>query len=486
MTTTIPELEPRALWRHFYNLTQIPRPSGHEQQIREYVADFGRRLGLESLIDEAGNVIIRKPAKKGMEQRKGAILQAHLDMVPQKNADSHHDFERDPIEADFEKGWVHARGTTLGADNGIGVAAALAVLESESLSHGPLEALFTANEEAGMSGAMGLKPGLLEGEILLNLDSEDEGELFIGCAGGLDGTMTFRYSEESVPPDHAGFEIRVSGLKGGHSGLDIHLGRGNANKIMNRLLQAGRDCCGMMLASIDGGSLRNAIPRESTSLVQIPSDRAELFVETLKRLGATIAEELAAADPDLRIEIRAAETPDTVIDNESFGRLLQAVVECPNGVVGMSGEMDGVVETSNNLARVKLNAGSIAVECLLRSSVDSSLEELATSIQSVADRVGATSSFTGGYPGWKPNPDSPVLSLMQRIYQQRFGKAPEIKAIHAGLECGIIGGIYPGLDMISFGPTIRFPHSPDEKVECASVQKFWDFLVDVLAGIPAK
>ncbi|ACF11421.1 aminoacyl-histidine dipeptidase [Chlorobaculum parvum NCIB 8327] len=486
MTTTIPELEPRALWRHFYNLTQIPRPSGHEQQIREYVADFGRRLGLKSLIDEAGNVIIRKPAKKGMEQRKGVILQAHLDMVPQKNADSHHDFERDPIEAYFEKGWVRARGTTLGADNGIGVAAALAVLESESLSHGPLEALFTANEEAGMTGAMGLKPEVLEGEILLNLDSEDEGELFIGCAGGLDGTMTFRYSEASLPPDYAGFEIRVSGLKGGHSGLDIHLGRGNANKIMNRLLQAGHDCCSLRLASIDGGSLRNAIPRESTSLVTLPSDRAELFVETLKRLGATIAEELAAVDPDLRIEIRAAEIPDTVIDNESFGRLLQAVADCPNGVVRMSGEMDGVVETSNNLARVKSNAGSIAVECLLRSSVDSSLEELATSIQSVADRVGATSSFTGGYPGWKPDPDSPILSLMQRIYQQRFGKAPEVKAIHAGLECGIIGGIYPGLDMISFGPTIRFPHSPDEKVECASVQKFWDFLVDVLADIPAK
>ncbi|HHE32687.1 MAG TPA: aminoacyl-histidine dipeptidase [Chlorobaculum parvum] len=487
MTTTIPELEPRALWKHFYSLSQIPRPSGHEEQIRKYVAAFGRGLGLDTRIDEAGNILIRKPATRGMEHCRGVILQAHLDMVPQKSAESDHDFERDPIEAYFENGWVRTRGTTLGADNGIGVAAVLAVLESEFLPHGPLEALFTANEEAGMTGAMGLKPEILEGEILLNLDSEDEGELFIGCAGGLDGTITFRYSKESVPLEYAGFEIRVSGLKGGHSGLDIHLGRGNANKIMNRLLQAGHDCSGLMLASIDGGSLRNAIPRESTSLVTVPSDSAELFVETLKHLGATIAEELAAADPDLRVEIRDAEAPDMVIDDEALKCLLQAVADCPNGVVRMSGEMEGVVETSNNLARVKSNAGSIVVECLLRSSVKASLEKLATSIQSVADRAsGATSSFTGGYPGWKPNPDSPILSLMQSIYQQRFGKDPEVRAIHAGLECGIIGGTYPGLDMISFGPTIRFPHSPDEKVECASVQKFWDFLVDVLAGIQSK
>jgi len=486
MTTAISELEPRKLWEHFYRLTRIPHPSGHEEQIRKHVAAFGRQLGLETLIDEAGNVIIRKPATKGMEHCKGVILQAHLDMVPQKSADCGHDFLHDPLDVYIEDGWAHARGTTLGADNGIGVAAALAVLESDSLPHGPLEALFTANEEAGMTGAMGLKPEILEGDILLNLDSEDEGELFIGCAGGLDGTMTFRYCEESHPPDHAGFEIMVSGLKGGHSGLDIHLGRGNANKIMNRLLQAGRDCCGLRLASIDGGSLRNAIPRESMALVAVPSDRAQLFVETLKHLTATIAEELAAADPKLRIEIVPVNVPNTVIDDPTFERLLQAVADCPNGVMRMSEQMPGVVETSNNLARVSSDGGQITVECLLRSSVDSSLDALSSAIRNVADRVGATCSFSGGYPGWQPHPDSPILKLMQGVYRQRFGKNPEVRVIHAGLECGIIGGTYPRLDMISFGPTIRFPHSPDEKVECASVRKFWDFLVDVLAGIPTK
>ncbi|HHE07687.1 MAG TPA: aminoacyl-histidine dipeptidase [Chlorobaculum parvum] len=486
MSTSISELEPRGLWSHFYRLTQIPRPSGHEQQVREYVADFGRSLGLESAIDEAGNVIIRKPATKGMVHHRGVILQAHLDMVPQKNSDSDHVFERDPLDVFIDNGWVRARGTTLGADNGIGVAAVMAVLESESIAHGPLEALFTANEEAGMTGAMGLNPELLNGEILLNLDSEDEGELFIGCAGGLDGTMSISYCEELVPSDFTGFELRVSGLKGGHSGLDIHLGRGNANKIMNRLLQAGRDCCASKLASIDGGSLRNAIPREAFALVAVPSDRMEHFIETLQQLGVTITNELAESDPGLLIGILPVDAPATVIDNESFERFLQAVADCPNGVMRMSGEIKGMVETSNNLARVQSTDGVISVECLLRSSVDSSLEALATSIRSVAERLRASASFGGGYPGWKPDPDSPILKLMRRLYEERFGAAPEVKAIHAGLECGIIGSSYPALDMISFGPTIRFPHSPDEKIECASVPKFWDFLVDVLAGIPEK
>ena len=484
MSTSIAELEPRWLWRHFYRLTQIPRPSGHEQQVRDYVADFGRSLGLESAIDEAGNVIIRKPATNGMEHHRGVILQAHLDMVPQKHSDSDHVFERDPIDVFIENGWVRARGTTLGADNGIGVAATLAVLESESIAHGPLEALFTANEEAGMTGAMGLKPGLLNGEILLNLDSEDEGELFIGCAGGLDGTMSISYYEEPVLSGFTGFELRVSGLNGGHSGLDICLRRGNANKIMNQLLQAGRDCCASRLASIDGGSLRNAIPREAFARVAVPFSRTEHFIKTLQQLGVTITNELAESDPGVLIGILPVDAPATVIDDDAFEHLLQAVAECPNGVVRFSGEMMGVVETSNNLARVQSTDGVISVECLLRSSVDSSLEALAASIRSVAERAGANVSFSGGYPGWQPNPDSPILSLTKRIYQQRFGKAPEVRVIHAGLECGIIGGSYPELDMISFGPTIRFPHSPDEKVECASVQKFWDFLVDVLAGIP--
>ncbi|MBN1928843.1 MAG: aminoacyl-histidine dipeptidase [Chlorobiaceae bacterium] len=486
MPSAITELQPQGLWKHFDHLTRIPRPSGHEAGVREHIVRFAAALGLESLIDRAGNVLVRKPATKGMENRKGVILQAHLDMVPQKNADCVHDFRRDPIETFIDQGWVRARGTTLGADNGIGVAAALAVLESATLRHGPLEALFTANEEAGMTGAMGLQPGVLQGEILLNLDSEDEGQLFIGCAGGLDGTMTFACRPEPLPPGFAGFEIRVSGLKGGHSGLDIHLGRGNANKIMNRLLQAGHECCGLRLASIDGGSLRNAIPRESAAIVAVPDGRKELLAETIRLHANAIAGELAAADPGLRIDIVPADVPEAVIGQAVLERLLQAVSRCPNGVVGMSAEMEAVVETSNNLARVKSDGHRVTVECLLRSSIDASLDELSATIRNIAIGSGAACSFDGGYPGWKPDPDSPILHLMQRIYRQRFGRTPEIRAIHAGLECGIIGNIYPALDMISFGPTIRFPHSPDEKAECASVQKFWDFLVDVLAGIPAK
>jgi len=484
MSIGIPDLEPKGLWNHFYRLMQIPRPSGHEAAVREYVAGVAKNLGLQSMVDNAGNVIIRKPATPGMENRRGVILQAHLDMVPQKTAGTVHDFEKDPIDAVIDGEWVHARGTTLGADNGIGIAAALDVLSSDTLCHGPLEALFTANEEAGMTGALGLNPGMLNGEILLNLDSEDEGELFVGCAGGLDGTIRFSYSSVSVPPDCTGVNIMVTGLRGGHSGMDINLGRGNANRIMNRILHMGVDRYDVHLASIDGGSLRNAIPRESTVLLAVPSARMEWFLEELQTMAASISSELMQADPGLRIEAEPVEVPEMVMDDEVVKRLVETVSACPDGVCGMSVEMNGLVETSNNLARVKSDGSTVSVECLLRSSTKAGMQKLSDMIDSVAREAGSLAFFDHGYPGWQPDPASPILKCMSDIYRGLFGKIPEIRAVHAGLECGIIGAICPGLDMISFGPTIRHPHSPDEKVNVASVQKFRDFLVATLEGIP--
>jgi dipeptidase D len=480
MGNDILKLEPQEVWKNFYSLTRIPRPSGHEEKIRSFIAGFGRDLGFETVVDEVGNVIIRKPATSGMENRQGIILQAHLDMVPQKNSGTIHDFEKDPIETIVDGDWVRARGTTLGADNGMGVAAALAVLESSSLHHGPIEVLFTSEEETGMTGAVGLKPGFLSGEILMNLDSEDEGELFIGCAGGVNGTLTFSYDEKAVPAGYTGFGIRVTGLRGGHSGMDIHLGRGNANKIMNRILYEAHVRYGVQLASIEGGSLRNAIPRESFATVVVSAAKEENLLDGLSILTEKIKYELSAADPALKIEVVPAATPDNVIDENVFVRFLNAVYACPDGVMRMSSEMDGLVETSNNLAIVTSGHGSITIECLLRSSVDSAKGDLETMIRALADLAGADSLFDKGYPGWKPNPDSAILKSMQEIYQTKFGTRPDVKAVHAGLECGIIGGTYPSLDMISFGPTIRYPHSPDEKVNIASVWKFWDFLVDTL------
>lgn len=486
MSAEILSIEPKILWNHFYRLTQIPRPSGREEAVRASIVDFATRLGLECFVDEAGNVIVRKAATAGMEARRGVILQAHLDMVPQKNAGTAHDFATDPIDAVIDGEWVRARGTTLGADNGIGVAAALAVLESGDLRHGPLEALFTANEEAGMTGALGLKPGVLEGDILLNLDSEDEGELFIGCAGGLDGTMRFSYDGTPTPSGYFGIEIRVSGLRGGHSGMDIDLGRGNANKIMNRLLRMGRERHGLLLAAIDGGSLRNAIPRESTALVAVPSAQKAAFLDELQALAATIGGELADADPGFRVEALEAALPAAVIENAVTQRLLDAVAACPNGVHRMSAQMAGLVESSNNLARVHSDGCAVRVECLLRSASGEGMRELADMIGGVAERAGTEAMFEHGYPGWKPNPESPILNCMTEVYRDRFGKTPEIRAVHAGLECGIIGAAYPQLDMISFGPTIRHPHSPDEKVEWASVQKFWEFLAATLEAVPER
>lgn len=488
MSNDITQLKPTEVWENFYKLTRIPRPSYHEDEVRQFIGDFGRSLGLETYQDAAGNVIIRKPATAGMENRKGVILQGHLDMVPQKNSDKVHDFTKDPIETIIDGEWVRANGTTLGADNGIGVAAAMAVLASKNIAHGPVEALFTATEETGMDGANGIQPGILKGDILLNMDSEDEGELYVGCAGGEDAIVKFNYTETRTPADTLGYRLEVTGLKGGHSGLDIALGRGNANKIFFRLLKEIHKTCDVQLSSISGGNLRNAIPREAFGVIVVPFENADKLVGQIAGLTSVIKRELSVTEPTLKIELTKIDKPDYIIDEQTQVKLTHAIVACPNGAIRMSDSMPGLVETSTNLAIVKSDntAKTIEVSCLMRSSVDSARAELGSRMESVFSLAGAEVTLKGGYPGWKPNMESPILKTMQQVYHSKYGRIPEIKAIHAGLECGILGGTYPNWDMISFGPTIRFPHSPDEKVNIESVQKFWDFLVETLKNIPAK
>jgi dipeptidase D len=488
MSNEISKLTPVEVWENFYQLTRIPRPSYHEEQVRKFIAEFGKKLGLETIQDETGNVIIRKPATTGMEKRKGVILQGHLDMVPQKNNDKDHDFTKDPIETIIDGEWVKANGTTLGADNGIGVAAAMAVLASKELVHGPIEALFTATEETGMDGANGLKSGMLKGEILINMDSEDEGELYVGCAGGEDANAQFKFTEVSVPAESIGFKLNVTGLKGGHSGLDIALGRGNANKIFFRLLKEVYKTCGVRLSSISGGNLRNAIPREAFGEITVPYEKADKLVGQIAGLTTIIKRELSATEPTLKIELSKVEMPTSLIDEKTQINLTHAIVACPNGVIRMSDSMPGLVETSTNLAIIKSDntTKTIDISCLMRSSVDTARAELGSRMDSAFTLAGAKVTMKGGYPGWKPNMESPILKTMQQVYKAKFGRIPEIKAIHAGLECGILGGTYPNWDMISFGPTIRFPHSPDEKVNIESVNKFWDFLVETLKNIPVK
>ncbi|HOP05518.1 MAG TPA: aminoacyl-histidine dipeptidase [Tenuifilaceae bacterium] len=486
MSKEILNLQPQAVWKHFYALTQIPRPSKHEQAAVDYVVNFGKELGLETIVDEVKNVVIRKPATPGMENRKGVILQGHLDMVPQKNSDKVHDFEKDPIDAYIDGEWVTANGTTLGADNGIGVAATLAVLEDKNLAHGPIEALFTIDEETGMTGAFALKPELLKGDILMNLDSEDEGELYVGCAGGLDANIELDYSEELVPEGYTFIKIAVTGLKGGHSGMDIITGRANSIKLLIRFLLQAEKKFGIRISSLDGGSLRNAIPREAFATVGVPTAKIIDFENLLKAYLNIYKAEFSLVEPDLSMKIQKADIPSSVFDSKSQWNLLRAVLACPNGVVRMSDSMPGLVETSTNLARVYSKDGKIYLQCLLRSSVDSAKDALSQKIASVFELAGAKIEFDGAYPGWKPNMQSPILNTMRNVYNNKFGKIPDIKAIHAGLECGLIGGVFPNLDMISFGPTIRYPHSPDEKVKIDTIQMFWDFLVEVLKNVPVK
>jgi len=486
MSNEIMGLNPKAIWKHFYSLTQIPRPSTFEDKIQDYMVNWGKGLGLETIKDETGNIIIRKPATPGMENRMGVVLQGHLDMVPQANSDTPHNFETDPITTYIDGDWVTAKGTTLGADNGMGVAASMAVLEANDLVHGPIEALFTCDEETGMTGAFGLQPGVLKGDILMNLDSEDEGELYVGCAGGEDVTSVFEYKQESVPAGHKAFKFSVTGLKGGHSGMDIVLGRANANKILFRFLKNSNRNQGVRIASIKGGSLRNAIPREAFAVITCPEANVAELKSYFDSLVATTKSEFAATEPDMTFGLVETDAPAFVIDADTTVRLINAVKGCPNGVMRMSDAMPGLVETSLNLAIVATSDKTIEVMCLMRSSVDSARKSLGSMVESVFTLAGATTTFSGAYPGWKPNMESPILKTMQDTYQKMYGKVPETKAIHAGLECGLLGGVYPNWDMISFGPTIRFPHSPDEKVFVPSVQKFWDFLVETLKNVPVK
>ncbi len=486
MGKDILQLKPESVWKNFYELTQIPRPSKKEEQVIAYLKKFGEDLQLETIVDEVGNVIIKKPATEGMEDRKGIILQGHIDMVPQKNSDTVHDFEKDPIDAYIDGEWVTAKGTTLGADNGMGVAAAMAVLEAKDLVHGPVEALLTMDEETGMTGAENLKPGILSGDILINLDSEDEGELYIGCAGGIDTLGEFTYTPEEVPQGVAAYKVSVKGLKGGHSGLDINLGRGNANKIMNILLLKAGEKYGLRLANIDGGSLRNAIPRESFAVTVVPEDNKENFELFVKEFEAIVQDEFKEADSGVVVIAEPTDMPETVIDEKTQNNLYVAVAGCPNGVIKMSESVKGITETSTNLAIVKSTDNKIELATLQRSLVDDDKDKLGAEMRKVFEAAGAKAESSGSYPGWKPNPDSPILKEMKEVYNRKFGKVPEVKVIHAGLECGILGAIYPNWDMISFGPTIRNPHSPDEMVNIETVQLFWDFLVETLKNAPTK
>ena len=481
----ITDLNPVNVWKHFYSLTQIPRPSKREGKAIDFAEKFGKDLGLETLRDDLGNVIIRKPATPGMENRKGIILQAHLDMVPQKNSDNNHDFDKDPIETRIVDGWVYATGTTLGADNGLGVAVAMAILESKDLVHGPVEALFTMDEETGMTGARGLKPGLLKGDILINLDSEDEGELYVGCAGGLDLTATFAYNEVAIPNGYVCKKVNITGLVGGHSGMDIILGRGNANKVMMRILLPLLGD-GAKLISIEGGSLRNAIPREAFANVAIPADKVAKAEELIKTVEKEVREELKAVDGGAEIKLTNIDACAKAIEDTVALNLVKAVYACPNGVERMSDAMPGLVETSSNLAVVASDGKEASVKCLLRGSVDSAKDVHGVALKSLFELAGAKVALSGGYPGWKPNMDSDILKTMKEVYKKLYGKEPEVKAIHAGLECGILGGAYPNWDMISCGPTIRSPHSPDERANIETVEKWWNYVVAVLKDAPLK
>lgn len=487
MNQNLTALKPALVWKHFAEIVRIPRPSSHEERIRRYVLDFARAKGLECCEDAAHNVYVRKPASKGMEHRKGVVLQAHLDMVPQKNNDKKFDFENDPIEAYIDGEWVTADGTTLGADNGIGAAAILAVLEDDTLEHGPLEALFTATEETGMDGAFGLEKGLLQGEILLNLDSETEGELYVGCAGGLDANMTFGYESVPVPAEgREALRITVKGLKGGHSGIQIGCQRANANKLLFRFLNRIAGSYEVLLASVDGGGLRNAIPREATAVVLVEANRREAFVQELERYAQTVKAEYAGVEDSIAIGAEPCAVPSAMIPCDVARNLTRAVVACPDGVQKMSMAMPGLVQTSTNLARVVSDGKQVRLQCLLRSSVNSEKEALGEAIAAVFELAGARVELTGSYDGWNPDMRSPILKAMTASYEALYGHKPAVTAIHAGLECGIIGSKYPGMDMISFGPTICYPHSPDEKVEIASVAKFYDFLVHTLRNTPVK
>ena len=486
MSKSIELLEPRPIWENFSALNAIPRGSKKEERIRQFVIDFGNKLGLEVLTDQVGNVLIKKPASAGMENRKTVVLQAHLDMVHQKNSDTIFDFDTQGIQMYVDGDWVKAQGTTLGADNGLGAAAIMGILASNSIEHPAIEALFTIDEETGMTGALGLQPGFLSGEILLNLDTEEDDELDIGCAGGIDVTATRTYQQIDCPAIHVGYEITVSGLKGGHSGMDIHKGLGNANKLMNRMLFALCQDLGVMLHAVDGGGLRNAIPRESRAILSVHPDLNDAFVQQFEALKQAITTEYSSLEPNLSVQCNSCEAPSKAMDPLDEMAVLKSIYGAVNGVYRMSPDMDNLVEASNNVARVQIADGNASIMCLTRSSVESTKLEVANSLKCVFELGGFECKFSGSYPGWKPEPNSSIVQLMTNRYEALFGSKPAVIACHAGLECGIIGSHYPKMEMISFGPTIKGAHSPDERAHIASTSKFWSLLLDTLKHIPSR
>jgi len=487
-------LEPKGLWSSFYSLTQIPRPSGKRKEIADFLVNYGKSLGLETLQDEIGNVLIRKPASPGYENHPGVILQGHMDMVPQKNSDKVFDFEKDPIQAYVEdnKEWVTADGTTLGADNGIGVATAMAILADKNAVHPPLEAFFTIDEETGMYGANDLKSGWLKGKYLLNLDSETEGELYVGCAGGIDAEATFSYQPVETEKGDIALKVEVKGCKGGHSGCDIHLQRANAIKLLFRFLKDAVANFEARLACVGGGNMRNSIPREAYAVITIPEDSYQDVQDLVDRYEDLFLREYDGVDDGIHFTAQEIECPKTEMPEDVQDFLIHAITLCPHGVYRVIPEMPDIVETSNNIAIIETllpttsdqrQIANVKVICLARSSVESRKEELASVIQSAFSLAGADVQFSGAYPGWKPNFKSGLLKTMKETYVKQFGNEPRIVTIHAGLECGIIGSKYEGMEMISFGPTIEHPHSPDERVNIATVQKFYHFVLAALKAL---
>ena len=480
------KLAPQNVWKNFYALTQVPRPSGHLEKIQAFLLDFGKNAGLETFKDEAGNIIYLKPATPGMENRKTVILQAHMDMVPQKTKETVHDFEKDPIQTYVDGEWVKAKGTTLGSDDGMGVAAIMAVMESHDLKHGPLVGLITADEETGMFGAFGLKPGTIDGDILLNLDSEDEGELYIGCAGGEDLTATLEYKEEETDPEDVALKVTLKGLRGGHSGIQIGWGHANANKLMARFMNqviAYDEAC---LVSWEGGNMRNAIPRECEVVITVPASEVDDVLAFVGECEQVWTDEYATIEDGLSFKAEKVDLPKFMVPDEIRDNLVDAIFACPNGVERMIPTIPDIVETSSNLAIVEIGGGKAAVKVLTRSSRDSMKDYRNTAIESCFSMAGMQVVRSGGYSGWEPNVNSPILHAMKESYKQQFGEEAAVKVIHAGLECGIIGAVIPGLDMISFGPTLKCPHTPEERCLIPTVQKFYDFLVATLENTPVK
>ncbi|MEN8117218.1 MAG: aminoacyl-histidine dipeptidase [Bacteroidota bacterium] len=477
-------LTPQPLFNYFEEICQVPRPSKKEEKIRQFLLDFASKNNLESKTDEIGNVLITKPATAGKEDSPTVILQSHMDMVCEKNSDKTFDFDNDAIEPVIDNGWVKANGTTLGADCGIGMAAQMAVLTSNEIKHGPIECLFTVDEETGLTGAFALKPGFLSGSVLLNLDSEDEGEIFIGCAGGVDTLVTFNYKTESVPEKSVALKISIAGLLGGHSGDDIHKNRGNANKILTRFLWNSANKYNLRLAEFNGGNLRNAIAREAFAIIIVPEADKESVLSDFETFSAALKTEFEHNEPGLQLTCKDAEMPEIVVDQEAQKNLLNALYACPHGALEMSTRMEGMVETSTNLASVKIIDNSkIEVTTSQRSEIESRKFYAAEMVESVFNLAGAAVKHTDGYPGWTPNPNSEVLKITVDSYKKLFGVEPIVRSIHAGLECGLFLEKYPHLDMVSFGPTIRGAHSPDERLDIATTKKFWEHLVDVLEAL---